>query len=122
MTQVVSVNINNKEITKAIKNISKYSKRVSAGVKRQVATTAINIESKTKLNLTRQKAVDTGNLRASYRAKFSGDGLGAEVGTNVEYGPHIEFGTFKMAARPSLFPAAEQERSNYINGITEVLR
>jgi len=28
------------------------------------------------------------------------------VGTNVFYGPDQEFGTYKMAAHPFLFPAA----------------
>lgn len=29
----------------------------------------------------------------------------AEVGTNILYGPHLEFGTSKMAARPWLMPS-----------------
>lgn len=34
-------------------------------------------------------------------------GLLAVVGTNVEYAPYVELGTYKMTARPFLLPALE---------------
>lgn len=119
---MINVRLDDKELENAFKDIEKYSKNVKAKVVRQVGSSALKVESKTKVLLTRQKAVDTGRLRSSYRAIFRPDGLGAEVGTNVEYAPFIEFGTSRMAARPSLFPAAEQERPNYIKGISRALQ
>lgn len=52
-------------------------------------------------------AVDTGRLRASitHEVRKEGDQIVGLVGTNVEYAPHLEFGTNKMAARPFLRPA-----------------
>ena len=37
--------------------------------------------------------VDTGRLRSSIGPRFMDDGLTGEVGTNVKYAPHVEFGT-----------------------------
>lgn len=53
--------------------------------------------------------VDTGRLRSSITNELGADaeGLLATVGTNVEYAPHIELGTSKMAAQPFLLPALE---------------
>jgi len=62
-------------------------------------------------------AVDTGRLRASIThevCKESNQIIGL-VGTNVEYAPHLEFGTNKMAARPFLRPAL-------FNNIPEIKR
>lgn len=55
-------------------------------------------------------AVETGRLQASVRAQVDLDGLGAEVGTALDYGALLEFGTRKIAARPWLFPAFERRR------------
>ena len=51
--------------------------------------------------------VDTGRLRASITFVMGTlDGLPvAEIGSNVEYAPFVEFGTRFMAAQPYLIPA-----------------
>lgn len=49
--------------------------------------------------------VDTGNLEHSIHMNVE-DGYG-EVGTAVVYAPFVEFGTYKMAPKPFLFPALE---------------
>jgi len=53
--------------------------------------------------------VDTGRLRSSITNEIGqdGDGLVATIGTNVEYAPHVELGTSKMAAQPFLLPALD---------------
>ncbi len=48
-------------------------------------------------------ASDTGRLAGSIKAIISG--TTAIVGTNVAYGPMLEFGTSRMAARPWLLPS-----------------
>ena len=66
-------------------------------------------------------AVDTGNLRGSITFERVTKPLGANVtggaprittarrvGTNVEYGPYLEFGTPRVAARPFLEPAVRK--------------
>lgn len=57
-----------------------------------VETTAQQIESQTKKNLTEQGAVDTGNLRASY-GYAQVDTAHYKVGTPVDYAPPVEFGS-----------------------------
>lgn len=51
--------------------------------------------------------VDTGRLRASitHRLERDSQGLYGLVGTNVNYAPHVEFGTKYMRAKPYLRPA-----------------
>lgn len=56
--------------------------------------------------------VDTGNLRNSISHTQISDDTEA-IGTNVEYAPYQEFGTYKMAAHPFLRPAAENHASEY---------
>lgn len=57
-------------------------------------------------------APDTGNLRASvhYTVEESGNEVIGRVGTDVEYGKHLEFGTSRMAPRPWLKPALEKNQ------------
>lgn len=61
--------------------------------------------------------VDTGRLRSSIimtRGRDSG-GFYVEIGTNVKYAPHVEFGTTRMGARPYLLPAIALA-SGYLRG------
>lgn len=55
----------------------------------------------------------TGRLRKSIKFKVEGGfrELRGIVGTDVEYAPHLEKGTRRMAARPFLRPTFERERS-----------
>jgi HK97 gp10 family phage protein len=56
-------------------------------------------------------ASDTGNLANSIDASIMEiriAQLEGKVAVNAEYGPDLEFGTVKMAARPFLGPAAER--------------
>lgn len=63
--------------------------------------------------------VDTGRLRASIQV--GGDGLERTVSTNVEYAPHVEFGTRRRSAKPYLFPAAEAERPRLAKALEAAL-
>lgn len=57
--------------------------------------------------------VDTGRLRSSIAQALGSDGEGLYgiVGTDVEYGPYIEFGTSRMRAQPYLRPALDAARN-----------
>jgi HK97 gp10 family phage protein len=111
----------------------------------QIERSAINIEREAK----NACPVDFGILRSSIAktvdASDSGRILSAEVGTNVEYAPFVEFGTgsgvsvpagqeeFAMQfkgktgrkrnypARPFLFPAWEQERPKFVKSMEAIL-
>lgn len=52
--------------------------------------------------------VDTGRLRNSISHEVENDeGI---IGTNVEYAPYVEFGTYKMKAQPFLQPALNENK------------
>lgn len=56
-------------------------------------------------------AVDTGRLRGSIT--HATDDSSAYIGTNVEYAPYVELGTYKMASRPFLRNAINNYASDY---------
>jgi HK97 gp10 family phage protein len=64
-------------------------------------------------------ASDTGRLigEGGISTQEINGGLGVLVGTNVEYGPHLEFGTSKMAARPWLRPAYNRSKDGAVTAI-----
>jgi phage gpG-like protein len=70
---------------------------------RDLARRAVRVESAAK----QACPVDTGRLRMSITWALGSDeaGVYADVGTNVEYALHVEYGTRHMAARPYLRPA-----------------
>lgn len=57
--------------------------------------------------------VDTGRLRASIGVSqtFTSGGSVTTVGTNVEYGGYIEYGTSRQRAQPYLRPALAAVRA-----------
>lgn len=56
--------------------------------------------------------VDTGRLQGSisHEVTHEGNDVVGIVGTDVEYAPYVELGTYKMSARPYLFPAGERNK------------
>jgi HK97 gp10 family phage protein len=129
----------------AIRNIQDWELEKIRQSRLQIERSAINIERDAK----NAAPVDMGVLRSSIQksltATDSGRILSAEVGTNVEYAPFVEFGTgsgvsvpagqeeFAMQfkgktgrkrnypARPFLFPAWEKERPKFVNAMEDIL-
>lgn len=66
----------------------------------------------------------TGNLRRSIHTEVSTGGEKAEarVGTNVEYGPHVEFGTSSQRAQPYLRPAYDGNKAAAVDEVADVLK
>ncbi len=55
---------------------------------------------------------DTGRLANNVVANLPTSGnISAEVGTNVQYGRYLEFGTSRMAARPWLLPSFNKAKA-----------
>lgn len=104
-------------------------------------------ESYAKENITKQKAVDTGNLRNSISHKVVENEAAVYIGTDVEYAPYIEFGTgvyaeeggrqtpwayedangdwhrtSGMEARPYLRPAVTDHQDQYNDILKEALK
>lgn len=86
-------------------------------VRREVQRSLLNIQRGAK----ERCPVDTGRLRASIATETTDDGLSGVVGTNVEYGPFVEFGTSRMVAQPYLFPSWEEERPQFIERLRREL-
>jgi HK97 gp10 family phage protein len=61
--------------------------------------------------------VDTGFLRDSIVSESVTAGKEAEVWVWADYGIHVEFGTYKMAARPFLTPAVEAHVDEFADAI-----
>lgn len=57
--------------------------------------------------------VDTGRLRNSISHETNSDESAVYIGTNVEYAPYQEFGTYKMPGTPFLRPAIENHLGEY---------
>lgn len=54
---------------------------------------------------------DTGYLANNIHVSIDRDGLGASVESRADYSEALEFGTSKMAARPFMQPALEENRA-----------
>ncbi len=65
--------------------------------------------------------VDTGNLRNSITHSAEYEGHTVVIGSNVEYAPHVELGTVRMATRPYLRPAIENHIPEYQGVLQAVL-
>ena len=63
----------------------------------------------------------TGQLRDSVFVRTSDDGLTAEVGTDLDHGAHLEFGTQDTPARPWLLPAFEIAKPRITKRIARAL-
>ncbi len=61
--------------------------------------------------------VQTGRLRSSIIHQVTNDGneITAEIGSNVTYSKHLEFGTINHSPYPFLFPAVESNRDKIID-------
>ncbi|MEG0282568.1 MAG: hypothetical protein RR662_05265 [Clostridia bacterium] len=44
------------------------------------------------------------------------------IGTNIEYAPFVELGTYKMKAKPFLKPAIMKNRKEYKAIVNEILK
>jgi len=116
----------------------KYRKEADKAVKRGVDRTAIAIETdaKTRLQggLGGQRRIDTDRLRSSVHAELKqGDAIGSDslgvriaedeavTGTNVFYGPFIEFGTRYINAMSFLGYAAVRQSKRLRERVIEEL-
>jgi HK97 gp10 family phage protein len=70
-------------------------------------------------NAKRNAPVDSGRLRSSIHSEIKP--TSGAVLTNVEYAPFIEFGTYRMRARPFLFTAWNMERPRFVESLKMIL-
>lgn len=90
--------------------------KMRKAIKELVGKTALNIQ----LGAKRRCPVRTGALRNSITVDFYGT-MSAEIGPHMPYAPYVEFGTRKMAAQPFLFPAFEEEKPKFEEGLKKAI-
>jgi|TARA_R100000455_G_C6273261_1_gene130650 HK97 gp10 family phage protein len=65
---------------------------------------------------------DTGYLAQNIVLAIDSDGMGVGVESRAEYSVFLEFGTSKMAARPFMFPALEQNKKKIRRIANEMIK
>ena len=99
------------KFTLDVDNSEEVIRSKNEAVRKALLAIGMNAESYAKKSLTDQRAVDTGRLRNS--VTHEEDATSVQVGTNVEYAPYIELGTYKMRARPYIKPAIADHIQEY---------
>ena len=62
--------------------------------------------------------VKTGFLESTIGAEV--EGASGVINVGADYGPHVEFGTYKMAAQPFLNPAVEAVRPAFNAALRQI--
>lgn len=98
-------------------DLPKLENELRANAVAAVRKAAFDIEAAAKLAV----PVDTGALKSSIQTWFEGD-LHAFIAPHMEYGHFVEFGTYKMPARPYMTPAAEQVRPHFMGAMRNLIK
>lgn len=89
-------------------------------VAEEIIKTAYKIERDAKLTV----PVDTGDLRKSIETDIQGVGssTSAEIGTDLPYSEHVEFGTSRQYAQPYLIPSFDDNVKDLQRTLNDILR
>lgn len=96
-------------------NLQNLSEEVEKNLEKSLGYGARLIEKSAKLKC----PVDTGRLRLSISVDQKK--LTAIIGTNVEYAPHIEYGTKYQRAQPFLRPAYDENIDELLELVAEAV-
>ena len=127
-------------ISKALKDIGKG---IDGAVNKAIVRTANQVRAKAINSISRERSygrvyergsvvhvasaegeapnTDTGRLVSSIAVESPRRGL-SYVGTSLEYGNYLEFGTTRMAARPWLRPAMKANEAELTQNITNAIK
>lgn len=125
-----------KEINDAVQDFRRYNAKVFTNLEKVINTAALQVERDAKKLFKGRNddsvpgeppRVDTGRLRASITHRLTskvGKASYAEVGTNVEYGPYLEFGTSRSKGKkhPFMTPALEMNRAKIEKAIADAIK
>lgn len=95
----------------AVDNTDEIKRIAKENMKTALELIAQQAETNAVYEITVLGAVDTGNLRRNIEHGVDDDT--AYIGTNVEYGKYVEYGTSRMPARPFLKQAVENHKAEY---------
>ena len=94
-------------ITALETKVERLKKETIPIIEKELLKAGFKVERKAKLTV----HVDTGLLKGSIHTEQAEDKKSVTVGTDLEYAPHVEFGTYKDKAQPFLIPAYEKIKS-----------
>lgn len=98
---MAKVSVEIRGIEKLWRKVERMEFRSASSLEKTLAKAGLKVSGDAKKNLTTNKSVDTGLLRASIhisKLPSAGGKVGVAVGTNVEYAPYVEFGTGQRGA------------------------
>lgn len=100
-------------MTEVVTNLAVDTQREAVqGIQRGPATGAVRPDGSRASAPGEYPMSDTGRLANNVVANLPTSGnISAEVGTNVQYGRYLEFGTSRMAARPWLLPSFNKAKA-----------
>lgn len=98
------------------RNMQRINRNIETEVERALLNSALIVERDAKINA----PVDTGRLANSIA--HIAEKTYAEVGTNVEYAKHVEFGTSRQSAQPFLFPAYNNNKQRILRELASAFR
>ena len=141
---MLKMSLNQQQFNRVMRKVDALTPSMKKKAEFLINASALKIESDAKHRV----PTDTGRLKSSIKTEKFG-GIGRRVYTNVEYAPHVEFGTksrvettisgvdysdvaiqFKkssgggggVGARPYLFPAFEAEKPKLIKNLKRLMR
>ncbi len=106
---------------KVIARLKVISVTAKNDIEQALINSALIVERDAKIKV----PVDTGRLRSSLSHEtenFGTDNPTVTVGTNVEYGPYVEFGTSRQSAKPYLYPALIENKAKILKEIAAAFR
>jgi HK97 gp10 family phage protein len=100
-------------MTEVVTNLAVDTQREAVqGIQRGPATGAVRRDGSRASAPGEYPMSDTGRLANNVVANLPTSGnISAEVGTNIQYGRYLEFGTSRMAARPWLLPSFNKAKA-----------
>lgn len=101
--------------TAFVRSLEDYEARIKPKLQQALEKCVFSVEADAKVNC----PVDTGRLRMSITSDV-GD-LEGSVGTNVDYAPYVEYGTYKQAPRPYLRPAFDKNIATLESDLKKIL-
>ena len=108
-------------MSKLVNNVPQLLNELSKDKFTALEKVGLEAEKNAKLNLTNFPRVDTGRLRNSVSHAIGGSDT-VYIGTNVEYAPHVEYGTQKMSASHFLKNAVTEHLDEYERMFREQLK
>lgn len=118
MTTAGSISFSIEGFDELVKALAKFPDDAAEVMASSVMQGALIVQDDAKVRC----PVDTGTLKRSIHSEFeeqTPNSASAVVGTDVEYGKYVEFGTSRMSAQPYLRPAVDENREAIEKAITD---